>query len=66
MAFDDSGNVYCAGPTYGALGEANGEEGDAFVMKLDFSGAIEWVTQLEDTTKGFVDGYLNDLGIYSK
>ena len=56
IAVDSSDNVYCAGSTYGALGEVNEGETDAFVMKLDSSGAIQWVTQLGETTKGFVDG----------
>ena len=50
IALDDSGNSYCAGATRGALGEANGGEGDAFVMKLNSSGVIQWVTQLGGTT----------------
>ena len=57
---DSSDNIYCAGFTSGALGEANGEANgesyDPFVMKLDSSGTIQWVTQLGETTKGFVDG----------
>ena len=56
IAVDSSDNVYCAGSTYGALGEANGGQDDAFVMKLDSSGSIQWVTQLGETTKGFVGG----------
>ena len=56
VAVDGSGNIYCAGSTWGALGEANGGENDAFVIKLDSSGAIEWVTQLGNTTLGFVGG----------
>ena len=56
IAVDNSDNVYCAGSTSGALGEAHGGQDDAFVMKLDSSGAIQWVTQLGETTKGFVDG----------
>ena len=47
---DDSGNIYCAGATKGALGEASGGSYDAFVMKLNSSGAIQWVTQLGGTT----------------
>ena len=50
VALDDSGNIYCAGSTYGALGEANGGEADTFIMKLNSSGAIQWVTQLGGTT----------------
>ena len=56
VAVDDDGNVYCAGKTSGDLSEGNGGGGsdDAFVMKLNSSGAIQWVTQLGATTK--VDG----------
>ena len=50
VALDDSGNAYCAGYTYGALGEATGGDADAFIMKLNSSGAIQWVTQLGGTT----------------
>ena len=50
IALDDSGNIYCAGNTHGALGEANGGSGDVFIMKLNSSGAIQWVTQLGATT----------------
>ena len=34
IAVDNSENVYCAGYTYGALGEAHGGGRDLFVMKL--------------------------------
>ena len=51
VATDSSGNVYCAGSTFtGSLGEASGGNNDAFVMKLNNSGAIQWITQLGDTT----------------
>jgi hypothetical protein len=51
IAADSSGNSYCAGSTSGDLGEGNGaNNGDAFVMKLDPSGAIVWITQLGDST----------------
>ena len=56
IVVDSFDNVYCAGETYGALGEANGGNNDAFVMKLDSNGVLQWVTQLGETTKGFVDG----------
>jgi hypothetical protein len=46
VAVDSSGNVYCAGYTSGSLGEANGGSNDAFVMKLNSSGAVQWITQL--------------------
>ena len=50
VAVDDSGNVYCAGSTYGAMGETNGGSGDAFIIKLNSSGTLQWVTQLGGTT----------------
>ena len=50
VALDDSGNIYCAGYTDGALGEANGGANDVFVMKLNSSGDLQWVTQLGGTT----------------
>ena len=57
IAVDSSDNVYCAGFTYdGALGEAHGGGYDAFVIKFNSSGSIQWVTQLGETTKGFVGG----------
>ena len=56
IALDDSGNIYCAGYTEGAMGEANGGSSDAFVMKLNSSGDLQWVTQLGDTTLGFAGG----------
>ncbi len=41
VAVDSSGNVYCAGYTNGALGEANlNGNNDAFVMKLNSSGKL--------------------------
>ena len=51
VSVDSAGNVYCAGYTDGAIGEANGGGGgDAFIMKLNSSGAVQWVTQLGATT----------------
>ena len=50
VAVDDSGSVYCAGRTFGAMGEANGGDYDAFIMKLNSSGDLQWVTQLGGTT----------------
>ncbi|WP_437895678.1 SBBP repeat-containing protein [Sorangium sp. So ce124] len=46
VAVDGSGNVYVAGTTGGALEGANGGFGDAFVRKLDASGATLWTRQL--------------------
>jgi uncharacterized delta-60 repeat protein len=50
VSVDSLGNVYCAGHTYGSLGEGNSGTADAFIMKLDSDGNIEWITQLGDTT----------------
>jgi uncharacterized delta-60 repeat protein len=51
VAVDSSGNVYCAGFTTGSMGEASGGSADAFVMKLNSSGALVWLKQLGATTK---------------
>tara|TARA_B100000749_G_scaffold280894_1_gene280458 strand:+ start:5926 stop:9327 length:3402 start_codon:yes stop_codon:yes gene_type:complete len=56
---DASGNVFIAGATSGSLGEANGGDYDAYVAKLDSSGALDTsfgggdgITQLGSTTMG--------------
>ncbi|WP_438038865.1 SBBP repeat-containing protein [Sorangium sp. So ce128] len=46
VAVDGSGNVYVAGTTGGGLEGASGGFGDAFVRKLDSSGATLWTRQL--------------------
>ncbi|WP_437524452.1 SBBP repeat-containing protein [Sorangium sp. So ce726] len=46
VAVDGSGNVYVAGTTWGGLEGASGGFGDAFVRKLDASGATLWTRQL--------------------
>lgn len=48
---DALGNVYCGGKTTGSLGEANGGSEDAFIMKLNPDGILQWITQLGATTK---------------
>jgi len=48
---DSSGNYYCAGATWGSLGEENGGSSDAFVMKVNPEGQILWTRQLGATTK---------------
>ena len=50
VTVDSSDNVYCAGATEGAMAEANGGGSDAFIMKLNSSGALQWVTQLGAVT----------------
>lgn len=49
---DSSGNVYCSGHTTGSLGENNGGSDDAFIMKLNSSGELQWITQLGAITDG--------------
>lgn len=51
VAVDGSNNVYCAGITEGAMGEANGGGQDGFILKLDSAGALQWLTQLGSVTK---------------
>jgi len=48
---DASGNVYCAGTTTGSFGEANGGGNDAFIMKTNSSGVVQWITQLGSDTQ---------------
>lgn len=50
IATDSSGNVYCSGQTTGALGEVNAGGADTFVMKVDASGKLEWLTHLGANT----------------
>ena len=50
VSVDSSGNVYCAGATYSSLGETNGGSRDAFVMKLNSSGVVQWIRQLGAVT----------------
>lgn len=51
VAIDGAGNVYCAGSTNGALGEASGGDSDAFAMKLDASGNVVWLSQMGSATE---------------
>lgn len=46
ITVDKLSNVYCAGQTNGSLGEENAGNTDAFVMKLNGDGALQWLTQL--------------------
>lgn len=54
ITVDKNDNVYCAGKTSGNLGEVNAGAHDAFVMKLNSSGDLIWISQLGVDTK--VDG----------
>jgi Tfp pilus assembly protein PilZ len=51
LSVDSSGNAYCGGSTDGNLGETNAGGRDAFVLKLNSAGELQWVKQLGTTTK---------------
>jgi hypothetical protein len=53
MSADSSGNIYVAGMTEGVLGGASAGSDDAFVRKLDPSGATLWTQQIG--TPGYDD-----------
>lgn len=42
---DNSGNIYCAGHTYGSLEGTNAGGADAFIMKLNKNGETQWIKQ---------------------
>lgn len=50
IVVNSSGDIYFAGKTSGNLGDTNAGSFDAFVMKLNSSGALTWVTQLGNST----------------
>jgi hypothetical protein len=51
---DDS--VYLSGYTNGSLAEANGGGNDAFVVRFDDSGNIEWARQVGSVTAALLGG----------
>ena len=58
VASDANGNIYCGGFTQGSLAdtiEVNEGNQDLFVMKINSSGTIQWITQLGSTVKAFED-----------
>jgi outer membrane protein assembly factor BamB len=48
---DGLGNVYIAGETNGSLGGSNAGEFDAFVLKYDSSGTLQWTRQLGSSSR---------------
>lgn len=42
---DSNDNLYLAGGTFGSLGEVNGGDSDAFIIKLSSLGSLLWVKQ---------------------
>ena len=67
LVTDDSGNVYVAGTTHGAVDAAttlapNSNSGgtDAFVAKFDPQGALLWVAQFGSGADDFIEGITLD------
>ncbi len=61
MTQDSAGNLYCAGHTYGSLGETNAGGADAFMMKLNKNGQVQWISQLGvETLTNIGDGSGDD------
>jgi len=52
ITLDSSGNIYVSGSSRGNLGETNGGNEDAFVVKFNSSGVKQWISQLGSTTMG--------------
>ena len=46
IAVDGSGNSYIVGPTYGDLGGPNQGGMDAFIIKYDSGGTVQWIRQI--------------------
>ena len=63
VAVDSSGDVYCAGQTFGALADLNNGNNDAFILKLNSEdGSILWLKQLGSTNlASFGDSSSHDL-----
>lgn len=54
ITLDSDGGIYCAGSTGSAMTQAHGDGiSDAFVMKLNTSGDIAWLTHFGATTMAF-------------
>jgi hypothetical protein len=51
IAVDEAGNVYASGLTQSDMADTHAGTGDAFVVKLNSSGEIAWITQLGQTVK---------------
>ena len=67
IAVDSPGNIFIAGQTQGALGEANAGNKDIFIAKFNSSGALQWIKQLGNVTSPTTasgDDYVNALKIY--
>lgn len=56
VSVDSDGDMYCAGYTDGGLNDTNGGSNDAFVMKLNSSGVVQWVNHLGTGTRDNTNG----------
>jgi uncharacterized delta-60 repeat protein len=52
IELDPAGNIYIGGQTGGSLGEANGGGTDVFIVKLNSSGSLQWISQVGSVTGG--------------
>ena len=55
IAVDQLNNVYCAGKTDGFLGGNKVGQSDAFVLKLNSAGELQWVKQFGTVQEDFAD-----------
>ena len=46
ITVDGSGNIYITGRTYGDLAGPNQGAGDAFIVKYDSGGTLQWIRQM--------------------
>jgi len=60
IAVDNSGNIYCAGYTWGSLAETRIGDGDAFISKYDASGNDLWILQFGTDQKDDSSGIASD------
>ena len=60
IAFDETGNVYLAGVTWGNFGGVNQGQGDILVVKCSSVGAQQWVRQLGSIQNDVANGVAVD------
>ena len=60
VALDSSGNSYIAGSTFGDLGGPNQGSEDAFIVKYDSGGVVQWMSQVGTTGQDFARGIAVD------
>ena len=63
IAVDGSGNIYITGRTYGDLGGPHqGGFGDAFIVKCDSGGTVQWMRQIGTSSTDRAHGIAVDGG----